>query len=330
MDYYDEAEAAPPGTVMLQPSSAPMTVTGEKIEAVRALQEAPDGLRMMDWSGQGLDTMPRIPPIFTNARVVLLHDNKLPTFPQELTQIRFMQKLRLDSNSISSVPQYINMFSQLKDLRASDNSVAMLSSNIGRCKMLTALDLQRNHLEQVPPAIGACVALEKLWLSSNRLASLPFTLSHLGALKTLRADKNKLTEFGFNIGRLTNLTQLRLGYNSIKEVPETIGKAMALRELGLECNRLEALPPAIGTLKLDLLKLDQNPIKRPPREVIVRGRDSIFLFLRRLQYSVMTWDLDLSHFGLKQVPFPDLKHAAAWEVNTWCRVKHLSLQNNKL
>jgi Leucine-rich repeat (LRR) protein len=265
-----------------------------------------------------------------NARVVMLNDNKLSAFPQELSALKLMQKLRIESNSITGVPTYINTFALLEELRASDNSISSLSGNIGRCVCLRILDLQRNQLANLPANIGALVGLEKLLLTNNRIRELPFTMSHLGALKTLRVDKNQVTSFGFDVGHLTNLTQLRIGHNQITYVPSNIGKATALLELSVESNQIESLPPSICDLKLDLLRVEANPLKRPPIEVSVRGAETVFRFLRRTQYAVETWKMDLSRFRLKFVPFPDVKTAAPWELMTWCNIQHLSLGHNRL
>ena len=109
MDFYDEADELPVGGIRLKPSDAPM-VAGKTLVPVKALEQAPDGYRRLDWAGQGLSELPNIPVHFKNSRVVLLQENKLPSFPPELAELRLMTHLRLDGNSISSVPQYIQTY----------------------------------------------------------------------------------------------------------------------------------------------------------------------------------------------------------------------------
>lgn len=87
MDYYEEADPLPAGEVRMLPSTAPMTCDGDTLHPVRALEEAPDGFRRLDWSGQGLTIVPKIPNQFLNARIIMLNDNKLSEFPQELSQV---------------------------------------------------------------------------------------------------------------------------------------------------------------------------------------------------------------------------------------------------
>ena len=116
----------------------------------RPLEEAPDGFRRLDWSGQGLTVLPKIPTVFDNARIVNLQDNRLTDFPPELKNLHLMQTLRIDCNSITSVPGYIASFSLLTDLRAAENSIATLSTVIGRCYLLTAVDLRSNRSKTIP------------------------------------------------------------------------------------------------------------------------------------------------------------------------------------
>ena len=326
----DEADELPAGGIRLAPSDAPMRTEGAVLVPVKALEEAPDGYRRLDWSGQGISEIPKVPPHFRNSRVVLLHDNKLSAFPAELAQMRLMTTLRLDGNSIASVPPYIQTFTLLQHIRAHDNSIASLSSNIGKCKQLVSLDLQRNKLEALPAAMGACINLQKLWLSHNRIATLPFTFSHLRALKSLRVDKNQLETIGFNVVRLTNLTQLRVGHNKIRYLPENLGYSKRLEELSVTHNQIATLPPSICKLRLKRLALDENPLKRPPSEVSIRGMEEVFKYLNRLMYAVETWDLDLSNFSLSHIPFPTPETSASWEVETWVRLKILALRDNKL
>lgn len=59
-------------------------------------------------------------------------------------------------------------------------------------------------------------------------------------------------------------------------------------------------------MKIANLRLDENPLQRPPLEVAIRGAKPVFEFLRRVQYALETWDMDLGAFGLRQVRGPPL------------------------
>ncbi len=87
MDFYEEADPLPPGGIRLIPSSAPLIVKADTVHPVKALEEAPDGYRRLDWSGQALKTIHQIPGHFSNARIVMLNDNKLTEFPDQLSQV---------------------------------------------------------------------------------------------------------------------------------------------------------------------------------------------------------------------------------------------------
>lgn len=62
----------------------------------------------------------------------------------------------------------------------------------------------------------------------------------------------------------------------------------------------------------------------------IRGLREVFKYLNRLMYSVESWDLDLSNFGLSHIPFPTPETSAQWELQAWVRLKILALPNNKL
>ena len=330
MERYEEADPIEPGACRLQPSPAPL-ITGKNgvVVPVKALEEAPDGRRRLDWSGQGLVTLPKIPQSYEFARVVKINDNKIQHFPPELAQLGLMQQLRIDGNSISTIPAYIDKFTLLQMLKASDNSISLISSNIGHCQHLKAIDLQRNQISSLPPNLGLCSNLETLCISSNRLSTMPETFSRLTALKVLKVDKNLLVDLGFQVASLSKLAQLHLGCNSIKTLDSNIGKMLALEDLAIHRNLIEILPPALANLERILVKLrvEDNPLHSPPLDIVQRGKPAIFLFLKRMQYGFESWDLDLGNMKMKTVPFP-LHDAMPWEKDFWCRIKQLSLRNN--
>jgi len=56
MLFHPEAEPLGAGQIRLVPSQAPY-LSSDMDEALRALDEAPDGYRFLDWSGQGLQVI---------------------------------------------------------------------------------------------------------------------------------------------------------------------------------------------------------------------------------------------------------------------------------
>uniref|UniRef100_A0A6U6BRA6 Disease resistance R13L4/SHOC-2-like LRR domain-containing protein n=2 Tax=Guillardia theta TaxID=55529 RepID=A0A6U6BRA6_GUITH len=332
MEFCEEAEPILPGAIRVQPLDAPYTC-GNFLIPVKALEEAPDGFRRLDWSGRGMNFMPQIPPEYKNAQNVLLNDNKLTAFPQELNQLGILQSLRIDSNSITNVPSYVAHFPMLKHLRAHDNTISSLSSNIGQCKHLLSLDLQRNQLSSIPLSLAACTGLTKLWLSENRIEQIPYTFSHLQNLKSFRIDKNRLKEIEPGITKMKALVQFRASHNQIKEIPVDFGNASQLTELSLNHNSIEALPPSLCKLNLKILRLDQNPLKRPPINVVIRGIQRTYDYLNRLEHALVSWDLDLHRFDMHQVPFPSAtsqQTSENWEFDMWCRIRYMVLAENRL
>lgn len=329
MEYYEEADKLRGGQIRITPSHAPLCAEHTN-GPVRALEEAPDGYRCLDWAGQGLTELPDIPTCFLNARSVFFNDNKLGEIPRSLRALSLLCKLRIDANSIEELPNYIGEFGALREVKASDNAITIVPRTIGKCVHLKTLDLQRNVMKKLPNEIGLCTNLEKLLLSKNRMVQLPATLSGLVSLKILKADTNHLRELGFSCRPLTSLTQLRLGQNKLLSLPPDIGTATNLTWLTVEFNQLANLPSSLCKPALSFLRVDGNPLERPPNDVVAKGEKAVIRFLQRLDEAETTWMLALGNSNLHHLPIPMRPTATDWEVNTWARVVNMNLQNNKL
>jgi len=191
--------------VRLTPSQAPY-LARDQDEAIRALEEAPDGYRMLDYSGQCLEVLPSVAECFKNARVASIADNKFSSFPTPLTRLRLLQRLTISNNSIPEIPVEISRLVALRDLRAADNSIQQVSSKgIEKLVSLTFLDLQRNQLPELPSHLASCTSLTKLLVSKNRLRSLPASFTRLQRLRVLHADGNDMDRLGFHVQRLTEV-----------------------------------------------------------------------------------------------------------------------------
>ena len=179
MIFHPEADPLEAGCIRLTSShtQAPY-VSHDTKEAIRALEEAPDGYRFLDWSGQGLKRVPSVPNSFRNARVANLADNKLMAVPAHVTDLKLLLRLSISNNSISQIPDYLGKLEQLRELRAADNSIGSVSG-LEKLQYLALLDLQRNQLEELPDSLSRCTQLHKLLVSTNRLQRLPSSYSRL-------------------------------------------------------------------------------------------------------------------------------------------------------
>lgn len=79
----------------------------------------------------------------------------------------------------------------------------------------------------------------------------------------LNLGLNRISEVPDNIGNLTNLEELILSNNRIVSLPLTIGNLKYLKSLGLASNRITFIPQEIKLLKLETLKIHNNPISVP-------------------------------------------------------------------
>jgi len=156
MLFHPEADALAPGMIRAAPCRAPF-ISRDTQEAVRALEEAPDGFRMLDFSGQGLRNLPQLAECFKNARVATVADNNLQLFPINLTALTLLQRLTVANNSISEIPDCVGRLTSLRELRAADNRIANVSAQgVERLVNLTVLDVQRNTLRELPHHLASC------------------------------------------------------------------------------------------------------------------------------------------------------------------------------
>ena len=332
LHFHPEADQLQAGQLRLQTSQAPYT-SKDVHEAVRALDEAPDGWRMLDWSGQGLEALAEVPASFQHVRVASVADNKMSFFPAQLTALTLLQRLNLSNNSLSEIPYEVGQLQMLREMRATDNSITVISAKaVEKLSNITLLDLRRNQLQELPASLAACKALNKLFVSKNRLRELPATLTRLQALTVLRADRNEMVQLGFQVGSLSQLQQLWLGHNKLTDpgLPPRIGDAPALTELALSNNLLETLPPSLGRTPLKTLHLHENPLKRPPLQIVFKGTVHVQKYLSALAYGSSTGKLALQRFQLTECPLPTGRQVRIAELNMWELLSSLSLEGNVL
>jgi Leucine-rich repeat (LRR) protein len=330
--FHPEADPIEVGQIRLNPSHAPY-LSKDTREPVHALEEAPDGFRFLDWSGQGLTELPRIGDCFRNARVANISDNKFAALPAQITALALLQKLNISNNSVSSIPDHVGRLIFLRELRASDNSIELLSAKaLQKLASLAFLDLRRNQLQELPTSLATCKCLVKLFVSKNRLRQLPSTFTRLLSLQVLHADCNSMDQLGFQAQQLSRLAQLRLGHNQLRDqgLPHHIGLAPALTELALSHNQLETLPESLAKTPLRKLLLEGNPLQRPPMHVVLKGVPHVQRYLASLEHARSTAKLELCRFSLTNCPLPGGARVLAREENLWAMLTSLCLEGNSL
>lgn len=128
-----------------------------------------------------------------------------------------------------------------------------------------------------------------LGLSGLNLARLPDSVGELRDLEYLDLSHNRLPETPEVIRNLSSLTYLSLAVNRLTVVPSWLAELSHLTTLDLSDNQLSALPVSLGSLPLDSLRLDGNPLMSPPPEVVASGTKSVLTFLQALVDSDRQW-----------------------------------------
>jgi Leucine-rich repeat (LRR) protein len=177
--------------------------------------------------------------------------------PQNLTQ------LILNDNELTNFPNEILKFTKLELLDLHNNQLKTLPDEIGELKELKYLDLGNNQLTNLPDQIVELTNLEFLILNNNQLETLPNEIGKLTKLEKFDLGNNQLEALPHEIGKLTNLKYLHLNNNNLKTLPHEIGKLTNLEYLHLNNNNLKTLPNSfqtLSTLKNIIIYLQNNPL----------------------------------------------------------------------
>uniref|UniRef100_A0AC35FV96 Calponin-homology (CH) domain-containing protein n=1 Tax=Panagrolaimus sp. PS1159 TaxID=55785 RepID=A0AC35FV96_9BILA len=174
----------------------------------------------------------------------------------------------------------------LETLQLRSNCIQRLPSTIHLLKSLSFLDLSGNHIQSIPPTLFY-LRLKVLLLGGNKITTIPREIRQLeNCLLELDLSYNSLIELPSDVTLLKSLRVLNLSNNELIDLPQEIG-FMHLCALNIEENCLTALPLDFFNLSPYLinLKVNGNPFVSPPVNVILKGREHIFKWLRT-QFSI--------------------------------------------
>uniref|UniRef100_A0AC34GXB5 Calponin-homology (CH) domain-containing protein n=1 Tax=Panagrolaimus sp. ES5 TaxID=591445 RepID=A0AC34GXB5_9BILA len=169
----------------------------------------------------------------------------------------------------------------LETLQLRSNSIQRLPSTIHLLKSLSFLDLSGNHIQSIPPTLFY-LRLKVLLLGGNKITTIPREIRQLeNCLLELDLSYNCLIELPSDITLLKTLRVLNLSNNELIDLPQEIG-FMQIRYLNIQENCLTALPLDFYNLAPYLinLKVNGNPFVSPPVNVILKGREHIFKWLK--------------------------------------------------
>ncbi|XP_063761481.1 leucine-rich repeat-containing G-protein coupled receptor 5-like isoform X2 [Eleginops maclovinus] len=251
-----------------------------------------DGLlHRADCGDLGLRETPSNLSVFTSY-LDLSMNNLTALTSGALTNLHFLEELRLAGNDLSIIPR--GAFSGLYNLK-----VLMLQNNqltsvpaeaFNNLHNLQSLRLDANHISSVPAGcFSGLRSLRHLWLDDNSLTEVPaaalkelpalqamtLALNHishvpdhafskLGRLVVLHLNNNRIVSMGTDcFYGLHSLETLDLNYNSLGEFPTAIRSLNHLKELGFHSNNIQSIPEQAFTGNPSLITIFfyDNPIQ---------------------------------------------------------------------
>ncbi|MBF0451284.1 MAG: leucine-rich repeat domain-containing protein [Candidatus Magnetomorum sp.] len=196
-----------------------------------------------------------------NLKILNLSDNQLKSIPNEMGEISSLEQLEIDNNQLTQLPSSFYRLTNLNYLSLKSNQINSVSSDIRAFRKLEILDFQNNRIRSLPDSIGQLTCLKKLYLNTNQLSDLPDTIDELEKLEDLDCSFNRITLFPEKVTHLSSLKTLSFAGNQITHINSSL----------LEMNELEEL------------YLENNPFENIPLEIISKGKDNIFNWLREIK-----------------------------------------------
>lgn len=169
--------------------------------------------RSIDWplSGQLCDSIEEkceelLPVVFYSCEVALnsnansdnrlieliLNDNELDEFPEDIQRINNLIGLQLKNNFITSIPKWIVKFEKLQRLLLDNNQIGAIDEEIKFPETLEHLSISGNQLNVISKNMCKLLCLQVLNLSNNSLEKLPVDMSGLEILRFLDIHDNEL------------------------------------------------------------------------------------------------------------------------------------------
>ncbi|KAL3689535.1 hypothetical protein R1sor_015844 [Riccia sorocarpa] len=238
----------------------------------------------LDFSNGGYTWIPESIGILVNLTSLDLSGNQLQGLPEAIGLLTGLIDLNLEANLLKSLPDSLGLLINLERLNVEKNSIEELPWTIGKCTSLVELRADFNQLKALPEAVGQLKNLKVLSVHLNCLKTLPTTMSSLSSLTELYVHFNQLETLPENLCSVTTLQKLDASSNfaDFRSLPQSIGKLQGLRDLDLSFNHLSVLPDSFTQLtNLRRLKLDGNPWRIPPLEVVAQGHQAILEYMAK-------------------------------------------------
>ncbi|XP_034382741.1 leucine-rich repeat-containing G-protein coupled receptor 5-like [Cyclopterus lumpus] len=253
---------------------------------------AVDGLlHRVDCSDLGLREVPQNLSVFTSYLDLSMNNLTVLT-SGALTDLHFLEELRLAGNDLSLIPRgaFTGLYN-LKVLMLQNNQLMSVPAEaFNNLHNLQSLRLDANHISRVPiGCFSGLRSLRHLWLDDNALTEVPtealmelpalqamtLALNHIGhvpdrafsrmgRLVVLHLNNNGIVSMGTNCFHgLHSLETLDLNYNNLVEFPTAIHSLSHLKELGFHSNSIQSIPEHAftGNPSLVTIFFYDNPIQ---------------------------------------------------------------------
>ncbi|BAV07949.1 Leucine rich repeat-containing protein [Filimonas lacunae] len=221
-----------------------------------------------------IESTKSVPPLVSRLEKAKQSKNKradlsklrLKALPAELLQWEDVQQLNLAYNPITTIGTEITQLKQLKVLELESCELETFPEAITQLTELEQLDLTFNPLSELPSSFASLQQLKKLYLANCMFQQLPETLSHLPNLEVLNADFQRgiaeldikegfsqlkeLTLFGDLQVALPKLERLSISLKATPALPASITGCKKLKKLDIKSARyLKGFPDELANLK---------------------------------------------------------------------------------
>jgi len=277
------------------------------------------------------------------------------SFPEEVFELKALEKLKLESFYITELPAEIASLTKLVSLELPDNGIEKLPDAllqlplkklnlrangffevpevVLQMKGLKELDLGVNYLREIPESLFDLKELTHLDLSETAIEHLPRAIGRLKKLRKFQCSTNELTELPASLFQCKSLEDICLSYNMLAKIPEGIGKLELLEKLDLANNRLTHLPASLGQCRqLRRLLVNNNHLRKLPDTIcecrsltgLLLGDNQLKSLPRNLGNCKRLGYLVIGGNRLRKLPsslmeLPRLVDLAAWgnELSKW-------------
>lgn len=220
------------------------------------------------------------------------NDKKMVRIPDEVSRyFPYLEELNLANNNLTSISYFLSRLTNLRALDLSYNRLESLPKEISQLKDLTSLCLAGNQIQSIDESVVHLTSLRSLVLGGNKIETLPETISQLESIVELNLHNNALSSLPQSFSKLQNLKHLSLGNNKFDHIPEVIYELTALESLEFSNdyhidnkNQIKEVSSLVVNLtNLTKVSLDNNPVEKPPPEVVARGVNEIKNYFQQLE-----------------------------------------------